>query len=98
MQAYREQEILDWAETKGIRSGSSAIRQNDKSFEELIEVRDAIVLGDTENAGCEIGDLYITAVNTADQLGLTMTQCIDLAVNKVTKRKGQMIDGQFVKE
>ena len=45
-----------------------------------------------------IGDMHIVAVNLAAQDDLTVTECVNSAFDVVSKRKGKMIDGVFVKE
>ena len=53
---------------------------------DLIEVKDAI------------GDITVTLVILAEMYGLDFDECCEYAYDIISKRKGVMKDGQFVKE
>src|SRR5699024_1039396 len=46
----------------------------------------------------EIGDIYITLVILCTKLGYDIDDCIVLAYEKIKNRKGEMVNGIFVKE
>ena len=46
----------------------------------------------------DVGDNMVVLAIMARQEGLTVTECLEHAYNDIKDRKGQMIDGIFVKE
>ena len=99
--AYREQDIIQWATDRGIfdpQHGSSKIRQADKTQEELNELFQAIEANDGYLAIDAIGDIIVTLVIQAHMWNLEIDTCIEYAWQAIKDRKGQMINGQFVKE
>lgn len=51
-----------------------------------------------EMAKDAIGDVVVTLVIIACQLGIPFEQCVDAAYEEIKDRKGKMINGIFVKE
>ena len=45
-----------------------------------------------------LGDVIVTLVCVAEQLGLNIEECCLAAYDEIKDRKGKMIDGVFVKE
>lgn len=103
MSAHKEYEILHWARQKGIldyqgTEGMGTIAgQHQKTLEEVSELTDAICQKNVREIKDAIGDIYVTLVIQAHMQGLTMTECIDAAYNEIKNRKGNMVNGQFVK-
>ena len=147
-----EQRIIDWADEKGILSGSTEERQAIKTLQELGELAEAFEVNDVEAIKMELGDVWVTLIirrffetqgaedgvlslgfseetwlskNVADDLlwfasasmGLslrpshfkyandfcahypfTLTDAVEAAYNKISKRTGKMVNGMFVKE
>ncbi|HHZ97856.1 MAG TPA: hypothetical protein EYN67_20455 [Flavobacteriales bacterium] len=46
----------------------------------------------------DVGDCMVVLAIMAEQEKLTVTECLEHAYNDIKDRKGQMIDGVFVKE
>ena len=46
----------------------------------------------------EMGDIFVTLIILCEQLGIDPMGCLELAYNKIKKRKGKTINGQFIKE
>lgn len=69
-----------------------------KTMEELGELARAINKGDKEKQMDGIGDTVVTLICIAKQLGLKLNDCIDYAYNEIKDRKGEFINGMFVKE
>lgn len=46
----------------------------------------------------EMGDIFVTLVILCEQLELDPTVCLNVAYNKISKRRGKTINGQFIKE
>lgn len=45
-----------------------------------------------------IGDIFVTLVIQSEMHGFSLNECVAKAWNEIKNRKGQMIDGQFVKD
>ena len=93
-----EGRILEWARDKGIFDKSDAIRQFEKLLEEIEELYSELIDEDTEKAKMELGDVLVVSTLLACFLGSSMEDCMELALNKITKRKGKMVNGLFVKD
>lgn len=92
------EKVVAWALDKGILNKSTALLQNGKMVEEVYELKHAIIMKDKEAVADELGDVLVTAVIQAQMWGLDVTECLRKAVTKITKRKGAMKEGVFVKE
>ena len=106
-----EQAVLDWAADKGIFSKATPYKQAQKTLEECGELLYAIGkmetadnLEDPEAYGWAqvecvdaIGDILVTLAIQARMQGFTLEDCFRSAYNEIKDRKGQMINGQFVK-
>lgn len=44
-----------------------------------------------------IGDVVVTLIILAQQNGLTLEECLDMAYGEIKGRTGKMVDGVFVK-
>ena len=45
-----------------------------------------------------IGDMLVTIIILAEMLGFSSVECLETAYNVIKNRKGEMINGLFVKE
>ena len=101
---YKGVELFRWGTSKGIfDNGGDAVAQLKKTAEEVVEAVEAICLeGDlprpSQNVESELGDIYVTWIMACECLGVFPEDCIDVAFAKIMKRKGRMINNQFVKE
>lgn len=97
---YRELEILviNWADERGILDKGTTMAQAEKTHEEVLELISAIDEDNREEIIDAIGDIVVTLIIQAEMQGLRLEQCLDSAYNVITKRKGKMVDGKFVKE
>ena len=50
------------------------------------------------NVLMELGDVLVTCIVLANQLGSSASECLELAYEKISQRRGWTIDGVFVKE
>lgn len=46
----------------------------------------------------EMGDIFVTLIVLCKQLGIDCVECLEMAYDKISKRRGRTIDGIFVKE
>lgn len=51
-----------------------------------------------KNMKDEMGDIFVTLIVLCNQLGIDCVECLEMAYEKISKRKGKTIDGIFVKE
>lgn len=100
MKDYFELECLieQWAEEKGILAKATPIKQAMKTQEELTELCNAILNEDREEIKDAIGDILVTLIIQAKMQGMTIEECLNAAYDVISKRTGQMINGQFVKD
>ena len=90
--------VKQWVIDKGIAEKATLKSSYDKMQEELDEVFDSFANGDIENEQMELGDVIVTTISYAIVRGFNWQNCLNMAYNKIKDRKGQMINGQFVKE
>lgn len=50
------------------------------------------------NMQLEMGDIFVTLIILCEQVGIYPTTCLRRAYEKIKDRKGETIDGVFVKE
>ena len=93
-----ENKIVKWAKEKGIFEKSDPKSQCLKSCSEMGEVADAVNKGNIDEIIDGIGDVQVTLILLCEMYGLTMEQCLQSAYDVISKRKGSMINGVFVKE
>ena len=92
------QPIRNWAVDKGIYRNSDVKTQYIKLLEEIGELSKAILENDDEEFVDAIGDCVVVLTNIASLGGVKIEDCINSAYDVITKRKGKMVNGAFVKE
>jgi len=92
------QPIREWAAEKGILAQSTIKKQFEKLMEEVEETRTAIKNENLEELKDGIGDCVVVLTNMAALAGMTIEDSINSAYEVISKRKGKMINGKFVKE
>jgi len=89
--------IRQWANNKGIYKKGDIKTQYIKLQEEAGELAKAIINNDNDEIIDAIGDCVIVLTSIAYFNNCKIEKCINDAYNVVNKRKGQMINGSFVK-
>lgn len=51
-----------------------------------------------KNLKLEMGDIFVTLIVLCKQLGIDCVECLQLAYDKISKRKGKTVNGLFIKE
>ncbi len=92
------QGVVIWAREKGIVYTDCAMPQWHKMNEEVQELKAEIFLQDKAGIADELGDVLVTCIVQADIQGLDVATVLEAAYRKISKRKGRLIDGQFVKD
>lgn len=92
------QPIREWAHEKGIYEKGDIKTQYVKLQEEAGELAKAIIKNDAIEINDAIGDIVIVLTSIAYFNNITIEECINEAYGIVSKRKGQMLNGSFVKD
>ena len=89
--------IRSWAEVRGIYEDGNAHTQYVKLQEEAGELAKALLQDDHEEIVDAIGDMVVVLTNLSHLEGVKIETCIASAYNQIKNRKGEMINGTFVK-
>jgi NTP pyrophosphatase (non-canonical NTP hydrolase) len=89
--------IREWARIRGIYDMGDSKTQYVKLMEEAGELAQAILKKNTAEISDAIGDMVVVLTNLAHLEGLQIEGCIKEAYNVISKRKGTMKNGTFVK-
>jgi NTP pyrophosphatase (non-canonical NTP hydrolase) len=90
--------ILKWAEPKGLLNPQIAPQQFMKLVEEVGELSNAILKDDKAEQIDALGDIQVVLIILAEQLGFDLDTCLECAYNEIKNRKGKTINGSFIKE
>ena len=90
--------IRDWAQERGLYDKGNAHTQYVKLQEEAGELAKALLDSNHDEVIDAIGDMIVVLTNLAHMEGLKIENCIDSAYNEIKNRKGEMINGTFVKD
>ena len=88
--------IIKWANDRNIVKGGTAKDQCLKLMQEVGELSDNLCKGNSPID--DIGDCMVVLAIIAEQHGLSVNDCLQCAYDDIKDRKGQLIDGVFVKE
>ena len=90
------QQVVSWHLARNLIHGSTDKDQVLKLIQEVGELSDSICK--EQSPIDDIGDIMVVLINIIMRNGLSVTDCLNHAYNDIKDRKGQMIDGIFVKE
>tara|TARA_R110001592_G_scaffold347760_1_gene641478 strand:- start:761 stop:1060 length:300 start_codon:yes stop_codon:yes gene_type:complete len=93
-----ETAVIDWAKNKGIFEKGTPMAQALKTLEETTELCVAVNAEDSDEIKDALGDIMVTILIQAEMQGMGLEDCLESAYNVISKRKGKMVNGQFVKE
>lgn len=91
-------DVIIWAKDKGLLNSDYKFSQFAKTVEELGELAKAIIIDDKEEQIDAIGDVTVTLIILAEQLGLDYKECLEKAYNVIKHRKGNIKNGSFVRQ
>ncbi|NBP59749.1 MAG: hypothetical protein EBY66_03390 [Candidatus Fonsibacter lacus] len=89
--------IRDWAAEKGIYEKGDIKTQYVKLQEEAGELAKAIINKDKDEITDAIGDCVVVLTSIAYFNNISIEECINSAYEIISKRKGKMINGSFIK-
>ena len=102
--------VEKWADDKDLLHSENAEKQFMKFIEEVFEFKREIDIsnlrrfaGDHKDSisrdiNLEMGDIFVTLIVLCKQLDIDIVDCLNMAYEKISKRRGRTIDGTFVKE
>jgi len=103
-QSTRFDLIREWADERGLYDKGDPKTQYVKLMEEAGEVGRAILKEDHDEIVDGIGDMVVVLTNLAELYNrrgvkpVSIESCIDAAYDVISKRKGKMHNGTFVKK
>ena len=92
------QQIRDWATERNLYEKGDAKTQYLKLQEEAGEVARAILKNDEPEIIDGLGDTLVVLINLSHLAGYKLEDCLASAYEVISKRKGKMINGTFVKD
>jgi len=92
------EDIREWARTRGLYEKGDSKTQYVKLQEEAGELAKALLNKDKAEIIDAIGDMVVVLTNLAHIEGVHIETCIKTAYSVISKRKGRMINGTFVKD
>lgn len=90
--------IRGWAHQRNLIVGSTPEKQMVKLIEEVGELAAGVARNDGAKIMDGIGDAVVVLTILAEQHGVKIESCIQMAYDEIKDRKGKMINGVFVKE
>ena len=89
--------IKRWVKNRGI----DTVHPRDqfiKVVEEVGEIAEGLAKKDKQLITDGVGDVYVTLVALCATVGLEIDECVYHAYKEIENRKGEMVDGVFIKE
>jgi len=90
--------VGNWAIIREIDKKENAPKQMIKVMEEVGETAGALLKKNEHEIKDGIGDILVTVIILARQLGYTPEECLEQAWKEIENRTGKTVDGVFVKD
>lgn len=100
--------VEQWANDKDLLHEENADKQFMKFMEEVFEFKTEMDNYDLElgtlktyffkTMSLEMGDIIVTLIVLCKQLDIDIVECLEMAYEKISKRKGKTVNGTFIKE
>ena len=91
-------DIRKWAKDRGIYDKGNSQTQYIKLMEEAGELAQGLLKARPDEIKDAIGDMVVVLTNLAELEGFVIEDCIESVYKIISKRKGEMIGGTFVKQ
>lgn len=91
-------EVLKWANDRGILDESDAKTQLVKTMEEMGELSRGLLKNDKALIEDSYGDVLVTLIIGAELAGYDLELCLETALNEIQGRRGKMVNNVFAKE
>lgn len=97
---YFHDQVFKWGVDRNITAegGATAYSQIKKLKEEVQEIEDALIAGDSDEVADGIGDALVVLIQICRLGGYSIDECLKGAYEEIRNRKGRMENGVFVKE
>lgn len=92
------EKVIQWAADKNLLKKENSFAQMAKVTEEVGEIASALLKKDEMKLIDGIGDTVVTLILLAEMNGYRIEDCLEVAWLEIKNRKGQTIDGTFIKE
>ena len=92
--------VREWGTNKGIIGPEGQATENGqliKLLEEVEELVHAVHENDHDEKIDAIGDCTVVLILLAEIIGVSFEDCLETAYQVISKRTGEMVNGQFVK-
>ena len=89
--------VIDWAKQRELLSPENAKSQYLKFIEESGELARGILKADATETEDAFGDVLVTLIILAEQLGYNLERCLQTAYNEIKSREGKTVNGTFIK-
>ena len=89
-------QVEQWSKDKGLDNGNPD-RQALKFYEEAGEVAAALSRNKLDDLKDGIGDTVVTLIILAQQHGVTLEECLQVAYTEISGRTGRLVNGTFIK-
>ncbi|HLR58895.1 MAG TPA: MazG-like family protein [Pseudogracilibacillus sp.] len=86
-----------WSQDRELHKSNSD-KQLLKAQEEFGEVIQSYLKDQPEELKLELGDVLITLIIFAQQQDIDLNECLELAYNKISNRKGELVNGVYIKQ
>ena len=93
-----EGKVHTWHHARNLIQGSTDSAQFVKLIEETGELAGNIARGKDLRDDYLLCDIMVVLINIATRNGHTLQECLEVAYDDIKDRKGQMVDGVFIKE
>ena len=90
-------QVEEWFRVRGLDTAEPS-KQMLKLFEELGELSAGIAKNQPDAIIDGLGDVLVVLIGLSMQLGLDLTECLEVAYNEIKDRRGKLVNGVFVKE
>lgn len=90
--------IRQWGHDRNLIAGNTVDRQFTKTWEEVLEIKEAIAAENDFELADAIGDTVVTLVLLAAIKDWTLQQCVQQAYDTIKNRTGKTIGGVFIKD
>lgn len=89
--------VEQWSRDRDLHNAEPS-KQFLKLIEELGETAEGLAKNDINLYMDGVGDLLVTIIILCQQTGVSMEDCLAMAFEEISDRKGKTINGVFVKE
>ena len=86
-----------WSRDRELHKSNSD-KQLLKTQEEFGEVIQSYLKDQPEELKLELGDVLVTLIIFAQQQDVDLYECLELAYDKIANRKGELVDGVYIKQ